>query len=79
MKTIDKKFDVSRQLFTVEPKGGRWVVWLPNGGFGLYPEREDAVLSAVQAVDPAQDAAIEVIRSDGSVEVTIRLPTARKY
>jgi hypothetical protein len=74
-----KEADLSKQVFTVEPKGGRWIVWLPKGGFGLFPSREDAILSALQAVDLKVDTAIEIIRSNGSVEITIRLPAARKY
>jgi hypothetical protein len=79
VKVLGKKTEESGQIFTIEPKGGRWVLWLPKGGFGLYPARQDAVLSALEAVDPTIDAAIETLRSNGSVEVTIRLPARRKY
>jgi hypothetical protein len=52
---------------------------LPKGGLGLFPTREDAILSVVQAVDLKVDTAIEIIRSNGSEEITIRLPAVRKY
>lgn len=78
-KRMAKKQYLSKRIYTVEPKGGRWVVWLPKGGFGLFPTREDAILSVVQAVDLKVDTAIEIIRSNGSEEITIRLPAVRKY